>query len=99
MTRLENWKFSNYINWFQYPTEDKLQLIGEIRDDLTGRFADGTTVRTSEVLTFDVDKLIVETLNTTYKLGLINEEFSEFIGENGFLLSNYARKLTINSSF
>jgi len=99
MTRLENWKFSNYINWFQYPTEDKLQLIGEIYDDATERFVDGTNIRTSEVLTFDCITMTAETLNTTYELGNIDQEFKEFIDFNCIFLQEYERKLTIETAF
>lgn len=95
MSRLENWKFSNYINWFQYPTEDRLQIIGNVYDYITDRFTDGTEVRTSEVLTFNVDDLIVETLNTTYQLGQIDEDFKEFVEKNGFSLKDYSKKLSI----
>lgn len=91
MTRLENWKFSNYINWFQYPTEDRLQIIGNVYDYITDKFADGTEVRTSEVLTFNADNLIVETLNTTYQLGQIDEDFKEFVEKNGFSLKDYSK--------
>ena len=40
--------------------------VGQIFDDSKGRFADGTTVTTSKVVSLEGD--LLKTLNTVYKL-------------------------------
>ena len=57
--RLENWVEHPYL-----PT-----IIGDVYDDPSKRFTDGTNVQTSKIVKLDKENNTLETLNTIYELG------------------------------
>jgi len=59
--RLENWRI--------IPLYGRMILYGEIYDDITNRFEDGTFIRSSIIESVNVKSHTVSTMNTVYELG------------------------------
>jgi hypothetical protein len=56
-------------NWRIIEISDTIRmLVGQIYNDATGRFEDGATVRTSNIMWIDEMKSVARTRNTTYTL-------------------------------
>lgn len=59
---LQDWTFH------QYPAFGIAVLTGRSQRDLLGRFRPGVPIHTSRLVGFDLQQMIVETLNSRYKL-------------------------------
>ena len=58
---LKNWRIEQLDN-------GRVVVYGQIYNDVRGRFADGTLVRTSAVLKADFVRGVIKTKNSTYRL-------------------------------
>ena len=59
---LKDWTIAKYFG--------SVVFIGKVYNDIKGRFADGTKIRTSQVLKADFVNGVVETRNSVYHLEL-----------------------------
>ena len=66
---------TNYLkNWYITQRSDKrVVIVGDIYNDIKGRFADGTQKQTSRVLKAYFVNGVVETKNSVYHLEIRNE--------------------------
>lgn len=94
MSRLENWSFCvDNSNPFLAPELRKSYVYGEIYEDDKGRFKDGSNIRTSTIVDFDINNMIIKTRNSTYKLDKISDSFDLYMKQNSYQLEDYKVKV------
>lgn len=89
MPLLENWSIVRDNNPYLAPELHTIRLNGEIFDDEKMRFENRTNVSTSKLKELNVKEGYAKTLNTTYVLGKVSEEFQKFMDDNGYKIEDY----------
>ena len=93
MPILENWSIIRDNNDpYLAPELRTIRLNGDIFDDEQMRFENGTNVSTSKLKELNIKKGYARTLNTTYVLGKVSEEFQKFMDDNGYKIEDYCTK-------
>jgi hypothetical protein len=82
--KIENWCLWATGNPYTAPECQSQVLVGQVYNHPVECHYDGKTIQTSRVQELDLKTGVAKTLNTTYKLGKPNEEWVEWLRENGY---------------
>ena len=61
-------------NWELKRVGDAVVAWGEIYNDVAGRFKDGTYIHTSRIVVADLERGLIQTKNSVYKLEYISNK-------------------------
>jgi len=76
MARLENWGVVG--DGYSAPELGRIYLVGEVYDDNTGRFEDGSPIHTS-LVAGSKGRFVKTASGSTYELGKINPEYRDHV--------------------
>ena len=93
MPILENWSIIRDNNDpYLAPELRTTRLNGDVFNDEKMRFENGTNISTSRLKELNIKNGYARTLNTTYVLGKVSEEFQNFMNDNGYKIEDYCTK-------
>ena len=92
MPVLKNWSAQRIPdNFYQAPETCRTRIYGEVYGHPC--FNDGDAIKTSFVLSLNLNTNVVKTQNTTYCLGPVDRKWLKEIRKNGYKLEDYQMEL------